>query len=140
MVSPLLGRRRGPNECQVVDDTPHRIALVHHEQPRHRETFFDSGKGWGGHGVHVVRDDDEAFLGRIFQYLGIWTFIEAHLPYANPSNTRLTAENAIDDVLVEIVISQELRPTHDSPETSAFCTARSRSTTGLCRSVLLARQ
>ena len=88
LVSPLLGRRRGPDEYQVVDDAPHRIALVHHEQPRHWESIFDSGKGWGGHGVHVVRDDDEFFPGRIFQYLVIWTFIEAHLPYANHSNTR----------------------------------------------------
>ena len=60
---PFLGLAGGPDEDETVEDGSNRARLVDKQQSANRLTGSEQRMGRGGHGVHVMRDDDPALAG-----------------------------------------------------------------------------
>src|SRR5438105_14573843 len=83
------------------------------------------------HGVHVVGDYGETPLGGMFKDLRVRGTVQGEVACAGEFNQRLAAEDAGDDMFVQIVVGEEARAAHDLVPDSAPLSARSRCTTGL---------
>src|SRR5207248_3673839 len=136
---PLLRLARGPDQDQAVKHRSERLRLPDHEQARHDVSSRQAGVGMSWHAVDIVRDKQQSVLSGESENLRIWPLAQTHFPSADEFQAGFASQDAINDVLIQIVVSEEARAAHVPSDTLAFLSARSRSAAGLGRCSLRAR-
>jgi len=128
---PLLRLTCRPDQNQIVDNHPYRIALLDHQETCHWCSRSDTCVGIGRHRINVMRDDDQLMLGGVCEYFDIRALVHADITDADELDGWLATENAMHEMLVEVMISKKARAAHEASDTSAPLSARRRLTTGL---------
>src|SRR4029434_7930948 len=82
-----------PDQHQIGDNYPHRIALLDHQETCHWCSRSDTCVGVGRHRVDVMRDDEQLMLGGICQYFGIRALVHADITSADELDGWLDTSN-----------------------------------------------
>lgn len=133
---PLCSR---PDQDKIFYHPSERQALSHHDQTCKRFTSRETVERCGGHGVHVVGNDNHLVLRGEPQNLVVRLIVHSDPPSPDETERGFTPQNSVHDVLVQVVIGEECNPTHEPSGTSAFGRARSRSATADRRCAAFAR-
>src|SRR4029453_5129067 len=130
-ILPLLRLACRPDQHQIGDNYPHRIALLDHQETCHWCSRSDTCVGVGRHRVDVMRDNYQLMLGSVCQYFGIRALAHADITSADELDGWLATSNTPHQVLVEVMIGKESAPAHEAAGHSATLSVRKRLTTGL---------
>lgn len=134
LAAPLLLVTRGPDQEQIVNHGTRRASLMHHHQPSHRSSGVNSKLGMRGHRIHVVGDDDQSVLRAEFQDVGIGRVGQTEFPYAWKVDDGLASEQSLPNMLVQVVVGEKSRSSHEFCSTADCFTFESLWVSGEFRS------